>query len=53
MLAWTALTGTITRPPEIEAIMALDRAWLAAQSDGNGFRAPFGSSAIETKRGRG
>jgi len=30
LLAWTVLTGTITRPAEIEAIMALDRAWLAA-----------------------
>ena len=30
LLAWTALTGTIIRPAEIEAIMALDRAWLKA-----------------------
>ncbi len=31
LLAWTLLMGTIIRPPEIEAIMALDRVWLAAQ----------------------
>jgi len=31
LLAWTALTGIITRPAEIEAIMALDCVWLAAQ----------------------
>jgi hypothetical protein len=31
VLAWTLLTGTITRPAEIEAIMALDRVWIAAQ----------------------
>lgn len=33
LLAWTALTGMITRPAEIDAIMALDRAWLLAQTD--------------------
>lgn len=32
VLAWTVLTRTIARPAEIEAIMALDRAWLAAQA---------------------
>ena len=32
LLAWSALTGTITRPAEIEAIMSLDRAWLTAQA---------------------
>lgn len=31
LLAWSLLTGTITRPAEVEAIMALDRAWMAAQ----------------------
>jgi len=30
LLAWTTLTGAIIRPAEVEAIMALDRAWLAA-----------------------
>ena len=30
--AWIALTGTITRPPEIAAILMLDRLWLAEQS---------------------
>ena len=29
LLAWTALTGMIVRSAEVEAIMALDRAWLA------------------------
>ncbi len=32
LLAWMALTGTITRPAEIDAIMALDRAWLVARA---------------------
>jgi hypothetical protein len=53
LLAWMMLTGTITRPAEIEAIMVLDRAWLLAQSDGNGSYAPFRPSATESKRGRG
>jgi len=30
---WVALTGTIAHPAEIEAIMKLDRAWLAAQAE--------------------
>jgi len=33
LLAWTALTGTLTRPVEIDAIMALDRVWLSAQAE--------------------
>jgi hypothetical protein len=32
LLAWATLTGQIARPAEIEAIMALDRVWLAAQA---------------------
>ncbi|MGE4043588.1 MAG: hypothetical protein AB7F35_01950 [Acetobacteraceae bacterium] len=32
LLAWTTLTGTITRPAEIEAIMTLDRSWISQQS---------------------
>ena len=45
LLAWSMLTGTITRPAEIEAIMALDRVWLTQQvanvgtrTDGRGGR---------------
>jgi hypothetical protein len=30
--AWRDLTGTLLRPGEIQAIMALDRAWLAIQA---------------------
>lgn len=32
LLAWRMLTGVIVRPAEIDAIMALDRAWLARQT---------------------
>ena len=32
LLAWSTLTGTITRPSEIEAIMALDRVWMTQQA---------------------
>lgn len=31
--AWSALTGTITRPAEIRLLMDIDRAWLEAQAD--------------------
>lgn len=31
--AWLDLTGTLARPPEIQAIMAIDRAWLADQAE--------------------
>ena len=30
--AWVALTGTITRPEEVKAIMLLDRIWMAEQA---------------------
>ncbi len=36
LLAWSMLMGTITRPAEIEAVMALDRVWLAAQATNAG-----------------
>lgn len=36
LLAWSLLTGTITRPAEIEAIIAVDRVWLAAQAMNTG-----------------
>jgi hypothetical protein len=32
MAAWVWLTGTIIRPAEIDAIVALDQTWLAAQA---------------------
>ena len=44
LLAWSMLTGTITRPAEIEAIMALDRVWMTQQVANAGTR---------TDRGRG
>lgn len=31
VLAWTTLSGTLIRPSEVAAIMAIDRAWLAGQ----------------------
>lgn len=31
VLAWAMLTGVLIRPCEVAAIMAIDRAWLAAQ----------------------
>ena len=44
LLAWSMLTGTITRPAEIEAVMAVDRAWMMQQASNVGTR---------TDRGRG
>lgn len=35
LLAWTVLTGTITRPAEINAIMALDQVWMKVQAARN------------------
>lgn len=32
VLAWVQLTGTITRPSEVAAIMMLDRMWLIEQA---------------------
>ena len=32
LLPWTTMTGTITRPAEIEAILAVDRVWLVASA---------------------
>ena len=42
LLAWSTLTGTITRPAEIEAIMAVDRAWMMQQAANIGTRADGG-----------
>jgi hypothetical protein len=32
LAAWISLTGIIVRPAELEAIMAVDRAWMEVQS---------------------
>ena len=32
VLAWRDLTGTLIHPSEVDAIMALDRAWMAEQA---------------------
>ncbi len=32
IFAWISLTGTLTRPPEIAAILMLDRLWMSDQA---------------------
>ena len=44
LLAWSLLTGAITRPAEIEAIMALDRVWMSLQATNAAPRADGGRS---------
>ncbi len=36
ILAWSLLTGTIVRPSEVAAIMALDREYFVAQASNEG-----------------